>query len=830
MAENQTEINREQINSYVQELPVYEKCAEVIQVILERAAREYAPLAIVQTRPKSLSSFSEKISRRARAYKDPVHQVTDLCGARVIALTLSEVDRLGEFIRQNFDIDQPNSVDAQTRLGAGEFGYRSVHYVVQLRRGEILGVTIPEELAGRKAEIQVRTFLQHAWAELTHDRVYKNEVNIPEDWRRQAARLMALIENADTAFDQFAGGLDSYVSDYGAYMCGEQMGNEIELLTTVFDNERDKEIRLALAMRIAMIARAAGKRNTVIDTLKPFACTKNPDVLRELGNALCQGNRMRPKCPAFSRGQKYLEEAMERNPEDAQAVALLARSWELAKSHYGEVRRLYRKAFEIDPTNPRRLASFVEHELASEKSASLLQPLAPALHSAIRTCREYADMGIELPWAFFAMGKFYLFLEQPYESLAAYAKGLDLSHGLDEHIQDEILTSQLRSLRRLSPVADKLPGHEWICRLLLVGKSAKPRHKTGPAELRRLARGHFERSRPVIILAGLCAGLSRGDTASYRKGLKEAFADFDGVLVSGGTTAGVSGLAGSLAQLKGRGFEVVGYRPRRLPKGAKRDTRYDGFVTTDSNDFSPLDPLQMWIDLAASGVDPSKVRLLGIGGGSIAAFEYRLALSLGAKVAVVQNSGGAASQVVADRDWAETPGFLSLPRDTMTLRAFVNPGRSELDADKLELMGRIVHGKYLSESKPSTTEASLLPWENLYEDFRKSSRQQAAYAEEILRWAGYGVRPVPEEQRDNIRLPDFPEHLVEAMAAMEHGRWNVERIQAGWRLGPKDTENKRNPYLVPWEDVPDEVRKYDLEAVQNFPKMFREAGLEVYRL
>lgn len=74
-----------------------------------------------------------------------------------------------------------------------------------------------------------------------------------------------------------------------------------------------------------------------------------------------------------------------------------------------------------------------------------------------------------------------------------------------------------------------------------------------------------------------------------------------------------------------------------------------------------------------AGIAPDEVRLLGYGGGSIAAFEYRLALALGARTGVVEGSGGTADSLLADGDWTTLPNLLALPESPDTLRAFVQP-------------------------------------------------------------------------------------------------------------------------------------------------------------
>ena len=127
--------HKEQIDRYAEENSFYEKYAETLQKILKKAAKTYAPLAIVESRAKTISSFAEKAVRRWPSLENPVNQMTDLCGARVITQTQSEVNRIGEFIRDNFIIDEENSDDKKDSLAPTQFGYLSVHFIVELPPG-----------------------------------------------------------------------------------------------------------------------------------------------------------------------------------------------------------------------------------------------------------------------------------------------------------------------------------------------------------------------------------------------------------------------------------------------------------------------------------------------------------------------------------------------------------------------------------------------------------------------------------------------------------------------------------------------------------------------
>jgi len=128
-----SEWHERQVLAYQSEQPAYQQYAATLQSILKEACAIHSPLAIVQARPKSVASFAEKAVRKADKYDDPVRQLTDLCGGRVITSTSDQMKAICRFIRDQFCIDEANSLDAGSRLKNEEFGYLSLHYVVQLQ-------------------------------------------------------------------------------------------------------------------------------------------------------------------------------------------------------------------------------------------------------------------------------------------------------------------------------------------------------------------------------------------------------------------------------------------------------------------------------------------------------------------------------------------------------------------------------------------------------------------------------------------------------------------------------------------------------------------------
>jgi GTP pyrophosphokinase len=154
----------------------------------------------IESRIKDRKSLKDKLARPTKDYAS-LDDLTDICGLRVITHSKSEVDEIATIVEREFDIDQQNSIDKRIYSDPDRFGYISLHYVISLSKDRL---KLPECSAwsGYKAELQIRTILQHAWAEIEHDLAFKSRFAVPAEIKRRFARLAALLELAD---DEFAG-------------------------------------------------------------------------------------------------------------------------------------------------------------------------------------------------------------------------------------------------------------------------------------------------------------------------------------------------------------------------------------------------------------------------------------------------------------------------------------------------------------------------------------------------------------------------------------------------------------------------------------------------
>ncbi|WP_123070912.1 GTP pyrophosphokinase [Massilia aurea] len=161
-----------------------------------------------EKRIKTVDSAFEKFIRKS--YQDPFSQIEDFCGLRIICHYPSDVERIISLLRNEFTI--LSEENTQARLKPNEFGYRSTHMIFVIPDGWLAA---PEYrgLKGFKVEVQIRTILMHAWAEIQHKFAYKSASQVPEDFQRIFFRLSAKFEEADEQLDKLRDDLLTYRSN-----------------------------------------------------------------------------------------------------------------------------------------------------------------------------------------------------------------------------------------------------------------------------------------------------------------------------------------------------------------------------------------------------------------------------------------------------------------------------------------------------------------------------------------------------------------------------------------------------------------------------------------
>ena len=172
---------------------------------------DVAPLHLITPRPtgsKDRMSLARKLGRPDKNYK-ALSDITDIAGVRVTAYFAQDVNRIAAKIEGEFVVDKKNSIDKRVPSDPDRFGYQSLHYVVSLPEARC-ALTECSRFRGLKFEIQIRSILQHAWAEIEHDLGYQSIFGVPYQVRRRFSRVASLLELADEEFDRIRGELKSY--------------------------------------------------------------------------------------------------------------------------------------------------------------------------------------------------------------------------------------------------------------------------------------------------------------------------------------------------------------------------------------------------------------------------------------------------------------------------------------------------------------------------------------------------------------------------------------------------------------------------------------------
>jgi putative GTP pyrophosphokinase len=183
----------------------YEEFAEVRDgVILDIAALIEEQLNLlgirpsIKTRHKDFNSYFKKYIKLLKNGYTGSPLITDLIGLRIVCPFMEDTSDVVNMIKKNFEVIEDERKGAQYSFK--EFGYESIHLLIK----------IPEKIKKERgncgcelAEIQIRTILQDAWAEVEHELVYKAEFT-PFDARikRKLAALNASLSLADLTFQE----------------------------------------------------------------------------------------------------------------------------------------------------------------------------------------------------------------------------------------------------------------------------------------------------------------------------------------------------------------------------------------------------------------------------------------------------------------------------------------------------------------------------------------------------------------------------------------------------------------------------------------------------
>lgn len=197
------------LEEYREKLPVYEKMKTIVLNLLRSCLdKNHVIVSGLETRIKSEQSLAGKLELKGYKYHS-LEDVTDVLGARIITFYSDEVDIISALAEKLFEIDWDNSVDKRKMLEIDRFGYLSLHYVCRIPEVLYKDPEMPQ-LNQIRFELQMRSTLQHVWANMYHDIGYKSDMEIPVEYQRNMTRLAGMLELADEQFSHIRKEINGY--------------------------------------------------------------------------------------------------------------------------------------------------------------------------------------------------------------------------------------------------------------------------------------------------------------------------------------------------------------------------------------------------------------------------------------------------------------------------------------------------------------------------------------------------------------------------------------------------------------------------------------------
>ncbi|MDR1410774.1 MAG: tetratricopeptide repeat protein [Spirochaetaceae bacterium] len=188
-------------NNYEKHAEARRRITRELEIRIEEALKPLPSHVLVKARHKDFQSYHRKYLKLLRQKQEtaggPV-KITDLIGIRVVCPFIEELSLVEDALKKNFDVIEVERKGSDHTFR--EFGYQSIHLLITIPAG------ITEKYGNADcdaAEIQIRTILQDAWAEVEHEIVYKAEFNpFDEPMKRKLAAVNASLALADTIFQE----------------------------------------------------------------------------------------------------------------------------------------------------------------------------------------------------------------------------------------------------------------------------------------------------------------------------------------------------------------------------------------------------------------------------------------------------------------------------------------------------------------------------------------------------------------------------------------------------------------------------------------------------
>lgn len=303
--QDESEISKDKlVDAFIEKRDQYQafdrSISGVVKNLLKTFDIDHIP---IESRTKTISSLRNKVSREGKIDKyNSLEDVTDLVGVRVILYNKSDIERVCEIIESTFEIDEANSINKTKSLEPDRFGYLSVHYVVSYdkQRNEL-----PENkpFTQLKAEIQIRTVVQHAWAAIDRKLRYNQDSDVPLEVRRRLFRISALLELADDEFSGISGVLKQLQTLYVENVASGNLDIKVNKDSVAAFLEESDIVNDIISKAKSFGANVGKVTDSGIDSLLRLIELLNIDTIGDLHNKLVFDDESTGRIDAYFKGK-----------------------------------------------------------------------------------------------------------------------------------------------------------------------------------------------------------------------------------------------------------------------------------------------------------------------------------------------------------------------------------------------------------------------------------------------------------------------------------------------------------------------------------------------
>ncbi|RPI01590.1 MAG: tetratricopeptide repeat protein [Calditrichaeota bacterium] len=183
---------------YTRFRPQYEMAQAKISRKIRKSLAEHQINATLRIRLKTFDSFFQKLLRFYHQGRSDSLIIHDLIGIRIVCPFLGDIETIKQMLIDNFKVIEIEQKGESK--GTGEFGYDSIHMLIELPN-DFIANRIP--YTDDSCEIQIRTKLQDAWAEVEHELIYKADYSVLNEYiKRKLAMLNASLTLSDMIFQE----------------------------------------------------------------------------------------------------------------------------------------------------------------------------------------------------------------------------------------------------------------------------------------------------------------------------------------------------------------------------------------------------------------------------------------------------------------------------------------------------------------------------------------------------------------------------------------------------------------------------------------------------